>query len=115
MSISISHTNVSVLLYNLVFPMKYRRIVFDKSIDNSLVSVWSSISLRYEVHFLEIGSDKNHVHFLIQSVPNKSVRFFGKNDKKYHSSWDVQTSPRNQENTLGRFILVMWLFREYRK
>ena len=30
------------------------------------------IEKRYDVHFLEIGTDKNHVHFLIQSVPSKS-------------------------------------------
>ena len=27
------------------------------------------IAKRYDVHFLEIGTDKDHVHFLIQSVP----------------------------------------------
>ncbi|MCK5169168.1 MAG: IS200/IS605 family transposase, partial [Bacteroidales bacterium] len=27
---------------------------------------------RYEVYFLEIGTDNNHVHFLLQSVPTKS-------------------------------------------
>ncbi len=27
------------------------------------------IAKRYEVHFLEIGTDKDHVHFLVQSVP----------------------------------------------
>ncbi len=27
------------------------------------------IEERYEIHFLEIGLDENHVHFLIQSVP----------------------------------------------
>ena len=31
------------------------------------------IEKRYEVHFLEIGTDKDHVHFLIQSVPKKSA------------------------------------------
>jgi REP element-mobilizing transposase RayT len=30
------------------------------------------ISERYEVHFLEIGTDKDHVHFLLQSIPTKS-------------------------------------------
>ena len=65
--------NVSVLLYHFVFPTKYRRIVFNKLVDASLVSICESISLRYEVYFLEIGTDKNHVHFLIQSVPSKRV------------------------------------------
>jgi len=30
------------------------------------------ISKRYEIEFIEIGADKDHVHFLIQSVPTKS-------------------------------------------
>lgn len=31
------------------------------------------ISERYEVQFLEIGYESNHVHFLVQSVPDYSV------------------------------------------
>ncbi len=27
------------------------------------------ISERHEIHFIEIGADEDHVHFLIQSVP----------------------------------------------
>lgn len=27
------------------------------------------IEKRYEIHFVEIGTDEDHVHFLIQSVP----------------------------------------------
>ena len=30
------------------------------------------ISERYEILFLEIGADKDHVHFLVQSVPSYS-------------------------------------------
>ena len=29
--------------------------------------------LRYELHFVEIGMEENHVHFLVQSVPTMSV------------------------------------------
>lgn len=31
------------------------------------------IAKRYEIVFLEIGTDKDHVHFLVQSVPMYSV------------------------------------------
>ena len=31
------------------------------------------ISHCYEIHFVEIGSDDDHVHFLVQSVPSLSV------------------------------------------
>lgn len=64
--------NVSILLYHFVCPAKYRKVVFDKGVDETLKEVCLEIEKRYEVHFLEIGADKNHVHFLIQSVPNKS-------------------------------------------
>jgi REP element-mobilizing transposase RayT len=38
-----------------------------------LKSICLGISKRYEISFLEIGSDKNRVHFLIQSSPKYSV------------------------------------------
>ncbi|MFI2743490.1 IS200/IS605 family transposase [Zhouia sp. PK063] len=64
--------NVSVLLYHFVCPAKYRKVVFDKEIDRTLVEICREMEKRYEVHFLEIGTDKDHVHFLLQSVPKKS-------------------------------------------
>lgn len=64
--------NVSVLLYHFVCPAKYRRVVFSKAVDETLKEVCLEIEKRFEVHFLEIGTDKDHVHFLIQSVPMKS-------------------------------------------
>jgi putative transposase len=65
--------NVIVLLYHLVFPAKYRRAVFDEQVDTVLREVCLEIEKRYEINFIEIGIDKNHVHFLIQSVPTYSV------------------------------------------
>ncbi len=64
--------NVSVLLYHIVCPTKYRRLVFDTKVDDVLKEVCLEISKRYEINFLEIGTDKDHVHFLIQSVPTYS-------------------------------------------
>ena len=61
--------NVSVLLYHFVCPSKYRRIIFSKEVDKTLVYICEEISKRYELRFLEIVTDEDHVHFLIQSVP----------------------------------------------
>ena len=61
--------NVSVLLYHFVCPTKYRRIVLTEEADNALREVCEEISKRYEISFVEVGSDEDHVHFLIQSVP----------------------------------------------
>lgn len=65
--------NVTVLLYHLVFPSKYRRVVFDDQVESVLRDVCLEIEKRYEIKFLEIGVDKDHVHFLVQSVPKVSV------------------------------------------
>lgn len=58
-----------MLLYHLVCPAKYRRVVFSKAVDEELKQICLEIAKRYEVHFLEIGTDQDHVHFLLQSVP----------------------------------------------
>ena len=65
--------NVTVLLYHLVFPAKYRRAVFDQNVDQLVRDVSVEIEKRYQVHFLEIGIDEDHVHFLVQTVPTYSV------------------------------------------
>jgi REP element-mobilizing transposase RayT len=61
--------NVSVLIYHLVCPTKYRRVVITEKVDMVLKEACLGIANRYQIHFLEIGADKDHVHFLIQSVP----------------------------------------------
>ncbi len=32
------------------------------------------IAERHEIHFVEIGADEDHVHFLVQSVPVMSPK-----------------------------------------
>lgn len=64
--------NVSVLLYHIVCPAKYRKIVLSNEVDNAIKKICIEISKRYEMHFVEIGADKDHVHFLVQSVPTYS-------------------------------------------
>ena len=65
--------NVTVLMYHLVFPAKYRKVVFDEKVDEVLKNVCLELEKRYQVKFLEIGTDDDHVHFLVQSVPTYSV------------------------------------------
>ena len=53
----------------MVCPAKYRRKVFTESVEDTLKETCIGIGDRYEVHFVEIGVDEDHVHFLLQSVP----------------------------------------------
>ncbi len=61
--------NVNLLLYRYVCPAKYRQVIFDPEIDDILIQTCEEISKRYDINVLELGTDGNHVHFLVQSVP----------------------------------------------
>ena len=67
-----SHNKI-LLLYHIVFPVKYRREALTPRVSESLKEICIGISERYEIHFVEIGTDVDHVHFLVQSVPVRSV------------------------------------------
>ncbi|SRR5258708_25909657 len=70
--------NVSVLMYHLVCAAKYRQVVMSEPVDEVLRQTCLEIEKRWEVRFLKIGLDRDHVHFLIQTVPS------------YSPSWLVQ-------------------------
>ncbi|MFA6728697.1 MAG: IS200/IS605 family transposase [Prevotella sp.] len=68
-----SSHNVSNLLYHFVTPTKYRRLAINDVVEKSLKEICVGIELRWDwIRFLEVGADKDHVHFLIQSTPNHS-------------------------------------------
>lgn len=46
--------------------------VIDKKVDEIIKQTCLEISKRYEIKFIEIGTDGDHVHFLIQSIPRYS-------------------------------------------
>ena len=62
--------NVSSLIYHIVCPAKYRRVIVDVEVDTMLKDVCLDIAQRYAIAFLEIGTEKDQVHFLVQSVPS---------------------------------------------
>ena len=66
--------NKSLLLYHFVCPIKYRRKVLTESVSKTFKDICLEIEERYEISFIEIGLDENHVHFLIQSVPLNSPK-----------------------------------------
>jgi len=64
--------NVSVLMYHYVCPAKYRKVVINPRVEEIIKETCIEISKRYEIEFIEIGTDQDHVHFLTQSVPKNS-------------------------------------------
>ena len=67
--------NKTLLLFHLVCPVRYRRDVFSEEVTQSLKEICSEIEGCYEIYYIEIGTDKDHVHFLIQTVPVMMSRF----------------------------------------
>ena len=65
--------NKTLLLYHLVLPVRYRRKVFTPEVKQTLVEICRGIQERYDIYFIEIGTDIDHVHFLIQSIPSEPL------------------------------------------
>ena len=61
--------NVSKLMYHFVLPTKYRSVVISGEVEEVIKNTCMEISERYEILFLEIGADKDHVHFLSWCSP----------------------------------------------
>jgi len=59
-------------MYHYVCPAKYRKVVINPRVEEIIKETCIEISKRYEIEFIEIGTDQDHVHFLIQSVPKNS-------------------------------------------
>ena len=72
MSIYKSH-NKSLLSYHLLFPAKYRRKIFTQEVGERLKEICIEIEKCYEIRFVEIGMEEDHVHFLVQSIPKLVV------------------------------------------
>jgi REP element-mobilizing transposase RayT len=62
--------NVNVLIYHLVFPTKYRRLVVDDKVDQLIKDICPEIGKWYEIYFVEIGTDKDHMHFFYNRSRN---------------------------------------------
>jgi REP element-mobilizing transposase RayT len=65
--------NKNLLIYHIVCPAKYRRKIFTTEVEKTLKSICLELGIRYDIQFIEIGVDEDHVHFLIQSIPNKCI------------------------------------------
>ena len=64
--------NKTTLLYHFVCAVKYRRNVLTEDVTDTIVNVCMEIQEKYGIEFIEIGTDVNHIHYLIQTPPKYS-------------------------------------------
>ena len=51
-------------------PASYEvKTVIDKHVDQVMKNICLEMEKRCQINFLEIGTDEDHTHFLVQSVP----------------------------------------------
>lgn len=106
--------NVSVLLYHLVCSTKYRRVVFDsEKVIRALKQACEEISVQYDIHFIEIGEDMDHVHFLIQSVPKISPTEIVRIVKSITAKKIFRICPEVKSKLWGGNFWSGRIFREY--
>ena len=67
--------NKTCLLYHVVCPIRYRREVLTDGVVKTLTETCLGIQQRYEIHFIEIGTDGDHVHLLVQGIPTASPQY----------------------------------------
>ena len=90
-----------MLLYHLVFPAKYRRAVLDDEVDKKIKEVCLEIEKRYEINFIEIGTDKDHIHFLVQSVPTYTITKIIRTIKSITAREVFKTQPQVKKQLWG--------------
>jgi REP element-mobilizing transposase RayT len=88
-----------------VLRAKYRRAVFDEQVDAVLREVCLEIEKRYEIKFIELGVDKDHVHFLIQSVPMYSVTKLVTMIKSLTAREVFKRCPKSEKTVMGWRVL----------
>ena len=65
--------------------------------NSSIILICSEIEIRYDIYFIEVGLDENHVHFLIQSVLMYSPKQIVKTVKSIFSREVFRLHPEVKE------------------
>ncbi len=98
--------NKTLLLYHLVFPVKYRKTIIEVHISNFIKDICIAINDRYEIQFVEIVTDEDHVHFLVQSVPTMTVEGIVRTIKSLTARMVFQSFPSIKKELWGGSFLT---------
>lgn len=59
--------------YHIVFPVKYRKGLLSKAIEQKIKEISMGIQERYEITMEQIGCDQDHIHVLCSFHPKYSI------------------------------------------
>ena len=107
-----SSHNVSMLLYHFVTPTKYRRLAITEEVEGCIRQICEGIELRWDwIRFIEVGTDKDHVHYLLQSTPDHSPAEIVRLIKSVTAKRVFAEHPLSEKDAMGRRILERRLLR----
>ena len=66
------HHNVSECYYHIQLTIKYRRSIFEYSIEQEMIEILKGFKERYYIDVQTVGYDKSHVHILCRFLPKYS-------------------------------------------
>ena len=64
--------NVSECYYHIQLTIKYRKSLFNDSVQQVILESWKEFKERYAIDISHVGFDQNHVHIMIQFLPKYS-------------------------------------------
>lgn len=73
----------------------------DETVESVLRDICLDSANRYEIAFLAIGADKDHVHFLVQSVPTSSPTQIARRVKSITAREVVRPLPQLKQRLWG--------------
>jgi hypothetical protein len=94
--------NKSLLLYHFVCPVKYRRNLLSDDVSATFKEICLGIEERYEIHFLEIGFDGDHVHFFDPECSVERCEKYNQCGQEFHGQGNIQAPSRSEKAALRR-------------
>jgi putative transposase len=87
--------------YHMICVLKYRKDLIDSEVFEFVKSVLQGIEDRYYLYFQAVGTDKNHLHLLIEAPPRYSPSHIMQITKSITAKQIFEKIPRIKEFLWG--------------
>lgn len=88
---SSSHSKY-LLQYHLIFVCKYRKNLFTENISDDVKQLSYEICQKHHVKINVMETDKDHIHYMIETKPNCNLSNFVKNNEILHHVSYMETT-----------------------
>ncbi len=87
--------------YHIVFPVKYRKALLNKEIEQELIKITKGIEIRYEIEMEKLGADNDRIHLLCSFHPKYSIGKVVKIVKSITAKQIFKTFPEIKKDLWG--------------